>query len=88
MQRPRRDLSFDKVSQVQRVSASDNLLAETACFVFDSLFYGELVQLFKKRISLYCSLRLKNGPSSGVLYLLEQLGKCLWRACQQEVAVI
>ena len=45
MQRPRRNIELDKVSQVLRGSTSDNLIAETGCFVFDSLFYGEPVQL-------------------------------------------
>ena len=38
---PRRNIDLDKVSQVLRGSASDNLIAETGCFVFDSMFYGE-----------------------------------------------
>ena len=45
VQRPRRNIDLDKVSQVLRGSASDNLLAETGCFVLDSLFYGEPVRL-------------------------------------------
>ena len=44
-QRSRRNIELDKVSHVLRGSASDNLIAETGCFVFDSLFYGEPVQL-------------------------------------------
>ena len=44
-QRPRRNIDLDKVSQVLRGSASNNLVAETGCFVFDSLSYGEPVQL-------------------------------------------
>ena len=39
-QRPRKNIDLDKVSQVLRGSTSDNLIAETGCFVFDSLFYG------------------------------------------------
>ena len=39
--RPRRNIDLDKVSQVLRGSAGDNLIAETGCFVFDSMFYGE-----------------------------------------------
>ena len=39
-QRPRRNIDLDKVSQVFRGSASDNLIAEKGCFVFDSLFHG------------------------------------------------
>ena len=44
-QRPRRNIDLDKVNQVLRGSASNNLIAETGYFVFDSLFYGEPVQL-------------------------------------------
>ena len=44
-QRPKRNIDLDKVSHVLRGSASDNLIAETGYFVFDSLFYGEPVQL-------------------------------------------
>ena len=45
--RPRRNIDLDMVSQVLRGSANDNLIviAEIGCFVFDSLFYGEPVQL-------------------------------------------
>ena len=46
-QRPRRDIDLDKVSQVLTGSANDNLIAETRCFVFDSLFYGEPAQLLE-----------------------------------------
>ena len=45
MQRPRRNIELDMVNQVLRGSASDNPIAETGCFVFDSLSYGEPVQL-------------------------------------------
>ena len=44
-QRPRRNIDLDKVSQVLRGSASNDMTAETRCFVFDTLFYGEPVQL-------------------------------------------
>ena len=46
-QKPRRNTALNKVSQVLRGSANDNLIviAEIGCFVFDSLFYGEPVQL-------------------------------------------
>ena len=44
-QSSRRSIDLDKVSQVFRGSASDNLIAEKGYFVFDSLFYGEPVQL-------------------------------------------
>ena len=43
-QRPRRDIDLDKVSQVLRGSASDDLKTETECFAFDSLFHGEPVK--------------------------------------------
>ena len=42
-QRLRRNIDLDMVSQVLRGNASDNLIAETGCFAFDSLFYGEPV---------------------------------------------
>ena len=42
-QRPRRNIDLDKVSQVLSESASGNLIAETGCFVFDSMFFGEPV---------------------------------------------
>ena len=63
-QRPRRNIDLDKVSQVLRRSASDNLIAETGCFVFDSLSYGEPVHLLKKRFSTFCSMRPKVEHSS------------------------
>ena len=40
-QRLRRDIDLDKFSQVLRGSASDDLIAETRCFVFNSLFYHD-----------------------------------------------
>ena len=55
-----------------RGSASDDMIAETRSFLFDSLFYGEPVQLFKKRFAVFCSTRLKNELGNKVLYLLEQ----------------
>ena len=45
-------------------SASDDLIAKTRYLVFDSLFYGEPVPLFKKRFAVFCSKRLKNKLSS------------------------
>ena len=51
MRKPRRNIDLDKVSQVLRGSANDNLIAETGCFVFNSLFYREPVQLLKKRLA-------------------------------------
>ena len=56
--RPRRNIELDEVSRVLGESAGDNLTAERGCFVFDSLFDGEPVQLFKKRFSLFCSTSL------------------------------
>ena len=85
-QGPRRNLYLDKVSQVLRGSASDNLIAETGHFVFDSVFYGKPVQSLKKRFSTFCSTRLKNQLGSRVLYLLEWSDDCLWIACQHEIA--
>ena len=86
-QRPRKNIDLDKVSQVLRGSTSDNLIAETGCFVFDSLVYGEPVQLLKKRFSVFCSTRLKDELGSRVLYLLEWFDDCLWIACQEGIAV-
>ena len=79
---------MDKASQVLRGNASDNLIAETGCFVFNSLFYREPVQLLKKRFSVFCSTRLKDELGSRVLYLLEWFDDCLLIACQQGIAVI
>ena len=44
-QRSRRNIDLNKVSQELSGCASDNVIAETGCFVFDSLFHGEPVQL-------------------------------------------
>ena len=56
-QRPRRDVDLNKFIQVLRGSASDDLIAEASYFVFNSLFYGESVQLLEKsrawRVLLY-----------------------------------
>ena len=52
-QRPRRNIDLDKVSQVLRRSASDNLIAETGCFVFDSLFYGSQCNWFRRGLACY-----------------------------------
>ena len=76
-QRPRRNNRLDKVSQVLRGSASDDLKTETGCFVFDSLFHGEPVKLLKKRFSVLCSTRFKDKLGSRVLYLLEWFDECL-----------
>ena len=51
-QRHRRDVDLDKLSQVLRGSASDDLIAERSYFVFNSLFYGEPVQLLEKRFGI------------------------------------
>ena len=59
-QRPRRDTDLDKLSQVLRGSASDDLIAKTNYFVFNSLFYGEPVQLLEK-FGVFCSTRFKEG---------------------------
>ena len=39
-QRPRRDIDLGKCSQVLRGSASDDLIAEASCSVFNSLSYS------------------------------------------------
>ena len=69
VQRPRRDVYLDKFSQVLRGSASDDLIAETSYFIFNSLFYGEAVQLLEKRFSVFCSTRFKDEFGCRVLYL-------------------
>ena len=66
-QRPRRDVDLDKFSQVLRGSASDDLLAEASYFVFNSLFYGEPVQLLEKRFGVFCSSGFKDELSCRVL---------------------
>ena len=55
-QRPRRDVDLDKFIQVLRGSASDDLIADASYFVFNSLFYGESVQLLEKRSGAFCSV--------------------------------
>ena len=65
----RRDLEWTQictVSPVLRGSARDNLIAETGCFVFDSLSHGEPMQLLKKWFSVLCPTRLKNELGSRV----------------------
>ena len=84
-QRPRRDIDLDKFSQVLRGSVSDDLIAETSCFVFNSLvcfFYWEPVQLHEKRFGVFCSTRFKYEFCCRVLYLLEWFVGCLWIACR------
>ena len=81
-QRPKRDIDLDKVSQVLRGSANDNLTGETGCFVF------EPVQLLKKRFGVFCFTRLKDELDSRILYLLEWFVECLWITCQQGFAVV
>ena len=88
MKRPGMDIDLDKGSKVLRGSASDNLIAETGCFVFDFLFYGEPVKLLKKRFGVFCSTRLKDELDSRVLYLLEWFDECLWITRQQGFAVV
>ena len=56
MQRPRMDIDMDAISQALRGSASDDLIAETSYFVFNSLSYGELVQLLEKRYGVIYTL--------------------------------
>ena len=52
----RREVDLDKFSQVLRGSASDDLIAETSYFVFNSLSYGELVQLLEMRYGVIYTL--------------------------------
>ena len=75
-QRPRRDIDLDKFSQVLRDSASYDLITEARYFVFNSLFYGEPVQLLEKRFGVFCSTRFKDEFSCRVLYLLEWFDDC------------
>ena len=49
-QGPRRDVDRDRFSQVLRGSASDDLIAETGYFVFNSLFCGKSLQLLCARV--------------------------------------
>ena len=80
--RHRRDEDLDKLSQVLRGSVSDDLIAERSYFVFNSLFYGEPVQLLEKRFGVFCSTRFKDEFGCRVLYLLEWFDDCLWITCQ------
>ena len=54
-QRPGRDVDLNKFSQVLKGSANDALIAEASYFVFNSLFYGEPVQLLEKRFGVFCT---------------------------------
>ena len=81
-QRPRKDIDLDKFCQVPRGSAREDLIAEASYFVFNSLFYGEPMQLLEKRFGVFCSTRVKNGFSFRVLYLLEWFDDCLRITCQ------
>ena len=62
-----RDVDVDKFSQVLRGSASDDLIAEASYFVFNSLLYGEPVQLLGKRFGVFCSSGFKDELSCRVL---------------------
>ena len=50
-QRPRRKIDLDKVSQVLRDSASDDVTAETGCFVFDPCSVGSQCKCFRRGLS-------------------------------------
>ena len=71
-----RDVDVDKFNQVQRGSASDDSIAEASYFVFNSLFYGEPLQLLEKRFGVFCSMRFKDEFGCRVLYLLEWFDDC------------
>ena len=58
--RPRRDVDLNKFSEVLRGTACDHLMTEISCFVFNSLFYGESVQLLEKRFGVFCSTRFSS----------------------------
>ena len=55
----RRRAAEGKFSHVLKGSASDELITEASYFVFNSLFYGEPVQLLEKRFGVLCSTRFK-----------------------------
>ena len=82
-QRPKRDIDLYKFSKVLRGGASDDLIAEASYVVFNSLFYGEPVQLLEKRFGVFCSTRFKDEFSCRVLYLLlKRFDDCLRITCQ------
>ena len=81
-QRPRRDIDLGRSSQVLWGGASDDSIAEASYFVFNSLFYGEPVQLLEKRFGMFCSMKFKDEFSCRVRYLLEWFDDCLWITCQ------
>ena len=45
--------------------------------MFNSLFYGERVQLLEKKFDVFCSKRFKDEFSCGVMYLLEWFDDCV-----------
>ena len=66
--RPRRDVDLYNFSQVLSGSASGDLITETSYFAFNSLFYGEPVQLLEKRFGVFCSTRFKDEFGCRVLH--------------------
>ena len=60
-QRPGSDVDLAKFSQELGCSANDDLIAETRCFVFHSLIYGELAQSPEKRYGVFCSMTVKHA---------------------------
>ena len=62
--------------------SSNDLTAKASCFVFNSLFYGEPVQLLEKRFGVFCSTRFKDAFGCRVLYLLEWFDDNLLITCQ------
>ena len=79
---------MDTLSHLLRGNASEVLIAETRCFVFNSLLDREPVQLLEKRFGVFCSTRFKGEFGRGVLRLLEWFEDCVWIACQWGIAVV
>ena len=61
---------MNKFTQVLRGSAGDVLIAGASYFVFNSLFFGEPVQLLEKRFGVFCFTRFKDEFGCRVLYLI------------------
>ena len=52
MQGPSRNIDLERFGQVLWGSATDDLIAKTSYFVFNSLFYGKPVLLLVKRFGI------------------------------------
>lgn len=53
-----------------RGSANDELIAETSCFVLNSLLYGKPLQLFGKTSGVFCFMGFKYIFIYSVLLIL------------------